>query len=366
VWTHERKRHPGSPGPLVAVAAALALLCAWPGLARAGEDDPNEPPVVGQPEDFSGAVGEFEVGMTAAPTDVAVEDPITLTVRITVPPKQQEELERKKLKIVPPEGKRLQAKLFPATTRRNFHIQYVPEKDSRAAKPLSWSFVFRLRPKSEKVSQILPVEFVYYSPLSRTYKNFRTRGVIRLKVVERALAKLDPEVMRVPVAPDRFYEVVGGEAVLRRSEHAGEFYPLLLAGLVLGPPGVCAAWYLLWRRLHPGAGWRVRRRRSRAAREALAALQALGRADAGEKTASVLAGYLRQRLELPGAEPTPAEVAAHLRRAGVSAVVTGQVAEFFRACDTARFARGAPPAAGTLAAGAHALVNTLEAELCAS
>jgi hypothetical protein len=152
--------------------------------------------------------------------------------------------------------------------------------------------------------------------------------------------------------------------VLARSGHAGEFYPLLLACLVLAPPAVCAAWYAVRQRLHPEAGWRARRRRSRAAREALAALRTLGRGAVGERTASILAGYLRQRLELSGAEPTPTEVAAHLGRVGISDSVRGRVQEFFRACDAARFAASPPAEITGLAADAGALVNALEAELC--
>ena len=45
-----------------------------------------EPPVVGRPLDFSGAVGgPFTVTATAEPTEVTAEEPFTLTLRITGP-----------------------------------------------------------------------------------------------------------------------------------------------------------------------------------------------------------------------------------------------------------------------------------------
>src|SRR5262249_34493135 len=99
---------------------------------------------------------------------------------------------------------------------------------------------------------------------------------------------------------------------------------------------------------------------------AVPALRPVAGEAAGERTASVLAGYLRQRLELRGAEPTPAEVAVHLGRAGVSPGVTGRVAAFFRTCDAARFAPSPPHETAALAADARALVHALEAELCTS
>jgi hypothetical protein len=62
-------------------------------------------------------------------------------------------------------------------------------------------------------------------------------------------------------------------------------------------------------------------------------------------------------------EPTPAEVAGHLRRSGASEGLADKAAEFFRACDAARFAPSTPQAPDDeLAQVAHHLINTLEAE----
>jgi hypothetical protein len=376
VGTHSRKRCPGALGRgCVAAAAGLALFCAWPSPSPADEWPPAADPLRSK---FSGAIGEFKVSFSVEPLKVEVEEPVLVTVRITVPDQKQRELDTKKreleankkgleanrLKVVMPDGGKLAALFFEKSTTDNFYLEHVREQDSRGTDPLSWTFVYRLRPKSVAATEIAGA-FVYYTPLGERYKQTRPDPV-NLEVVARARARLPPELARALAHPDRFYEVATGEGVLRRSGHSGDFSPLLLGGLVLGPPGVCAVWYFLWRRLHPGAAWRVRRRRSRAAREALAALAALGRADADARTASVLAGYLRRRLELPGAEPTPAEVAAHLGRAGISEPVSVRVTEFFRACDAVRFAAGAPLPAAPPAADARSLVNALEAELCAA
>jgi hypothetical protein len=336
------------------LAALLVILCG-PTPAAAGAGDPNEPPAVDQPDDFSGAVGVYSIRFRATPTEVAVEDPITLTVIITGTGPGKYLPGRAKLRLFPPE------------MDKDFFVQPLPEEDRHLAGLWEgvWEFVYRLRPKHAGVKRTPELRFVYYDPMKGLYQPARIRG-IPIKVTPRAQAAVRKETTRVPQAPERFYELATGASVLARSGHAGEFYPLLLACLVLAPPGICAAWYALRRRLHPEAGWRARRRRSRAAREALTALLTVAGASIGERTASVLAGYLRQRLELNGAEPTPAEVAVHLGRAGISPGVTGRVAAFFRTCDAARFAPSPPHESAALAADARALVHALEAELCTS
>jgi hypothetical protein len=103
---------------------------------------------------------------------------------------------------------------------------------------------------------------------------------------------------------------------------------------------ICGAWYFVWRRRHPDDAKKRDRRRSRAAQQALALLQ---QAECGtverraELTAAALATYLRQRVELAIAEPTPGETAAFLRRTGCSPLVVEQTVQFLNTCDAARF-----------------------------
>jgi hypothetical protein len=131
---------------------------------------------------------------------------------------------------------------------------------------------------------------------------------------------------------------------------------------------LAVGWCLLWRRFNPDAARRARIRQSLAARQALQALNSLAPAAADQRAyrvARIAAGYLQQRLGLPTAEPTPAEVAACLGRAGSPDVLAGKAAEFFRACDAARFAP-APLNAADLTAAASSLILTMEAEACAA
>lgn len=332
--------------------ALALLLTALP--CRAGDDEADAPPVVGRPENFSGAVGSYRISYAAAPTKLAVEDPLTLTVRITGNGPKGHQPQRAKLRLFPPD------------VERDFYVEGVPGKDRHLPAENTWEFVYRLKPKSTAVKHLPSLQFVYYHDGLRRYQPARTREFIALEVTPRPQAELPvPAVTRVPQAPERFYDLATGAAVLRRGGHGEGFNLPLLAALVLGPPLGCVAWYVVWWRLSPDADGLARRHRSRAAQQVLTALRALGKDAAGERTAALVAGYLRQRLELRAVEPTPVEVAEHLGRAGVSAAVAECVAGFFRACDAARFT---PTGSGkaALTVDAAAVVNTLEAELCPS
>ena len=60
--------------------AILGLLLGAAADVSVRAQDALAPPAVGQPADFSGAVGTFRLEAKAAPLSVAVEEPIELTV----------------------------------------------------------------------------------------------------------------------------------------------------------------------------------------------------------------------------------------------------------------------------------------------
>jgi hypothetical protein len=166
------------------------------------------------------------------------------------------------------------------------------------------------------------------------------------------------------------FQLVEGPAVLRRPSAWAFAVPVTAGVALLGMPVGCVAWYLFWRRCYPDAARLARQRRSQAARQALWALDALRKQAADEqarRAAAIVVLYLRERVELPAAAPTPEEAAVHLRRTGISAETSDAVAGFFRSGDAARFApealRAGAPTDGW-AAAASSLILTLEAEPC--
>src|SRR5262249_54557132 len=143
----------------------------------------------------------------------------------------------------------------------------------------------------------------------------------------------------------------------------------LLILLIVAPPLTCSTWYLVWRSRNPDAARLIRRRRSRAAQQAMRALQAVDKIQTGMEASSVaetLAVYLCLRLDFPAQEPTPAEVAAYLEGKGFSATLAEQVASVFRACDVARFAPKPILSEDHLQATAVNLILSMESEPCSS
>src|SRR5207237_10231528 len=97
---------------------------------------------------------------------------------------------------------------------------------------------------------------------------------------------------------------------------------MVIAALAL-PPLACWAFYFLWRQGFPEAAERVRRRRSRGLKAALARLDRLGAAAPPAEVRAIVADYLRLHVQLPHGELTPAEV----HRALQGHEVNGEAAE---------------------------------------
>jgi hypothetical protein len=347
-------KHPG-----YILIGALFFLTAGLGptvLFAADDDEPDsvEPPVVGRPANFSGAVGSFKVETRAAPRSLQAEDPLIFTIRITGTEPLQK-LRRPDLRQVP-------------GFARNFAVEnagdrYLPGEQAR-------EFDYRLRPKNAGVKEIPPFPFVSYKPGSiPDYMGYETHVARAIPLTVQPRAAVQPESVQggsaAPGAPESVYQVATGAEVLRTESALVLPGPLVLAGLLLVPPGLGVAWYLVWQRRNPDAARKARQRHSQAAQHALKRLAGLGRQPAdgqAQRTAEVLAGYLRERLDFTAAVPTPPEIATHLGRVGISHPLGQEVAAFFRACDAAEFAPGLTARPDDWIPTATRLLNALEAE----
>src|SRR5262249_8232317 len=130
----------------------------------------------------------------------------------------------------------------------------------------------------------------------------------------------------------------------------------------VGTPLGCALWYRAWRRAHPDARREARQRRRQAAARAERALHA---ADLpAPQIASVVIAYLQERLDLAGAEPTPAEVERFLHRLGVGRDVRQRWSALLAACDAARFGATEPRASESLISDARHLIRAVEGDPC--
>jgi hypothetical protein len=332
------------------LAAALLLAVALPATGA------DEPPVKNRPAHFNGAAGSFRVTTEAKPTELRLDQTLTLTVRIlptgpvTQPPR------RPNLREVP-------------AFEERFFIENLPDPTGAHVDGEPWEFVYRLKPRDTKVDAIPSLPFIYYKPgqsYQTTYAHSIPLTVKPADTVPQVEGGSAPASGRVP---ESVYQLAEGPAVLGRPSAWSLVGPMAAGLVLLGTPVVCIGWYLLWRRLYPDAARLARQRRSQAAQHALKALHALRKQAPGEQArqaAAIVAAYLRQRVDLPAVTPTPEEAAAHLRRAGITADATGQVARFFQTCDAVRFAPDPSPPPDAWGASAEHLILTLEAEPCLS
>jgi hypothetical protein len=380
--------------PHVWLLALTGLLL--PAGARADFELPKE----GQPEDFSGVVGAYRIearaelpaqpaaaasaaGLGASPLgsgpvsaaaalltdrpepiELYAEDALTLTLCLTVADPQYHP-DRLKL----PAGyrpHRLNLRAFAPLTAL-FHVEDLPERDARPDKD-SWEFSYRLRPRKPGVAKIPRLPFVYCKTVTGDPRSYETAYTdsIPVTVKPRPPANLIKDFAETGDRLAEQYPLRAGDAVLSEQAEDEVPGPAVWAVLLLGPPLLCWLWYKLWQRYYPDAVRAAGQRRSRAARAALKSLRRPGKGappDQAARVAAVVAGYLRQRLDLPVEELTPVETALHLEQAGVSAAAAGRFADLFRECDATRFSPD-PPAGGDLAARAARLIRDLEEEPC--
>jgi hypothetical protein len=320
--------------PRLALLAACVL--ALPAAVRAGPgDDDDDVPVVGRPADFSGAVGNFKVGARAQWTRGQAETALTFTLTV----KADGPVRR------PP--RRLDLGKLPDFAR-DFYVEDGKDLHPDAA---TWEFTYRLTPKRVEAAEVPGVRFVFYNPaLAQTNRPFQT-------VYTDAIA------VPVPlVAPAPAFEIITGPAVLTRPLRWPVPGPATAVLLLLAPPLVCVAWWLVWRRRYPDAARLTRQRRSWAARRALHELHQV-RGLSGEalaaRAAAVMTDYLHERLDLSVREPTPAEAREHLLRHGATPQRAEEIGGFFKSCDAARFLPAAQ-AGPELSAQAERIILAVE------
>lgn len=241
---------------------------------------------------------------------------------------------------------------------RLFHVEDVSDTPPAGGDGSAWTWVYRLRPRSEAVSEVPGVPFLFYNP--------------DIRPPERAyqLICTDPVPLLVRAAERPVMPVELSEAALSETwdDHllrpTGVAMPgaVELALILLTPPLFGLVGLALWRWLRPDALQRARRRRSRAARLALKRLDQGGRL-AGRRQAEAIGGavvgYLHDRFDLGVIEPTPAEAECHLVAAGCSGERTRLAVDLLDASARARFQPGDEPPSG-LAEQARAFILAVE------
>ena len=313
---------------------------------RALGQSSQAPPLVNRPAQFSGLVGDYTIRATAEPVEVQVEDPFTLRITLKASGEVPSEYQ--------PDPRKL--KLFPPGFEERFFVEERPEEHRLEPEQKRWTIAYRLRPKLPGSQSIENLTLVYWQP---RLKRFQTRYAdsIAMKVTPRR----DAEVVlptEVELAPASFYEVPIAARVLATWPPPSVPSLGAVAVAFAVPPIVAILGLLWWRRWYPGEVEKNRRQRRRMLRETLAGLQG------GAPLWPVLQRHFVERWGFASEQPTPREVAGHLRRLGIAKPLYGRVESLLRGCDAARYAP-VPTADAALRVEAIALLQDLECDPCA-
>ena len=280
-------------------------------------------PGEGRPSDFDGAIGQWKLEVTAKPTEVAVGDPITFTIKIsgsgnidTVPAPRLSSLDG--FKAYEPTTK---------TTKDDLNIM-----GERVIQQV-------LIPKSTEVKELPEVKLAYFDPVARAYR----------------AAAQSPIKLVVKAGSGGQSTIIGGGGRLRLEEKLGQDIVYLK-----GDPGPAAStlpfcatpafWVLNITpvlALFGGIGWKRRSDRlrgdiayARRTRAAKNARRLLASATSYDEVQRALQNYLGDRLNIPAGGITASIVDEQLVPRGVNSELAAQVRACFEACDTARFAGG--------------------------
>ncbi len=121
-------------------------------------------PEAGRPASFRGAVGNFAIRTTAKPTQVAVGDPITLSVAITDLSRGGDELKT----LQPPP-------IDQASLGGGFRVPSDPLAGTVDGG--TKTFTQSIRPNAVDVTQVPPIEFAFFDPQSGQYQVVRSQPI---------------------------------------------------------------------------------------------------------------------------------------------------------------------------------------------
>jgi hypothetical protein len=302
---------------------------------------PAEPPVVGQPtEGYYHAVGEHvRIELSISSPEVEVEEPITLTLKITGADNPD--------KILRPDLSKI------PDFADQFHIDNLPDLPAQAGR----IFQYKLRPKNEQVKDVPPLLFKFWDPKLESWQATAPQSPLPLAVTPRA-----PQGSGAPLQdPDFLYKMVPTSDIMKRPTSDEIRFGGLIAAVVV-PLFIFEVWFLIWRRMRPSAAKLAQIRRTRAVRAALDALKILDGVPApalADRSAEIVRTYTEDRFGLAAKTMTPEEIAAEFTRMGMPPSKVDRTKAFFQLCDAVRFG---PPEnqRQSLSAAAERLVLTLE------
>jgi hypothetical protein len=291
-------------------------------------------PDANKPPGFNGAVGDYSLSVSAAPTNIAVGDPITVTIQIT----GRGAVDSLSL---PDQTGWQQFKLYPPTS----DYQSGDQLDLTGTK----TFKLTIVPETMDVKEVPPFSFSFFVPDLNSYRTL-TQPAVPL-IVRPSAASLPPPIIS---------EAGNTSDTPHATEDIGRIKPWLGVVSPLQPPLVARPWFLALQGV-PVLAWvclLVRRRQSdrlaanprlRRQRQVEQTLRG-GLRDLREHAAAnqseaffaalfhLLQERLGERLDLPASAITEAVLDERLRPLRVPEQTLDRLRELFQTCNQARYA----------------------------
>jgi hypothetical protein len=287
----------------------------------------------GRPGDFTGAVGTFQLNMTASPTNVAVSDPITLRIQIS--------------------GRgAIDAITLPEQPAwREFRVYPPTRKVETDAEGIAGTAVFEqvVAPLNPEIKQLPPFSFSFFEP--------------DLKVYETLVQPAIPLTVR-PTSATPLPTVFAGNNAAENSAPSSDLVHIkpqlgVVGALQQPQPLIQQPWFLALQAIAPlawfvSAGWkryqvnlsrnpRLRRKRQ-VARTVRQGLNELSRHAAANESDPFFATVFRllqeqigERLDLPASAITEEVIDEQLRPLGMSDELARTLHELFQLCNQARY-----------------------------
>ena len=289
-------------------------------------------PDAGKPASFTGAVGQFQMAVSAGPTNVAVGDPVTIRVEIN----GRGSLDSFTL---PEQAAWKEFKAYPPTVK--------VETSGDLGLDGTKSFEQVVVPQNTEIKEIPAFEFAYFDPDKRAYETLRQAA---LPIVVRPSGSTPTPTLAVASNPENAppaQDIVHIKPRLGRVTHGSTPWvkqPWFLALQAL--PVLALFSVVVWRKRVDSLANNPRlRRRKQVAHLVHDGLGQLRRLAAERNSDEFFVTVFRllqeqigERLDLPASAITEAIVEEKLRARGLPEATSAALHELFQLCNQARYA----------------------------
>ena len=291
-------------------------------------------PSEGVPPTFNGAVGTFNMTVSAGPGELAVGDPLTVKVQITG-------------------NGRIDALTLPEQAQWKDFKTYPPTSTVDTRDPLGLSgaksFTQVVVPQNHEVKELPPLQFSFFNPVTRSYRTL-SGPAIALKVRPSAGGSAPPPSLATNLGPNPPPPVDDIVNIKTRLDDVGPLTPLLaqqpwFISLQAVP---VLAWLSLfvWRKRREALANNPQLRRQRdVARKIRNGTKDLQAQAATRKSEDFFATLFRllqeqlgERLDLPASAITEAVIDERLRGRHLPDATLAVLHELFQTCNAARYA----------------------------